>query len=100
MATIKDIERHEKWGKRPTDNTQLVGHIWLVEKGEDYDLVNFSINELEKYFYWNECLCVPCYWTDEQVRKVAERYAQECISEKEIESFKWFLEMGEKWGWD
>ena len=100
MATIKSISRSKNWGVRPTNNIILAGHIWLVEKGQPYDLVQFSINELDKPYFWKEHLCVPCDWEEGVVERVIKRYAENEITEKDINNYRQFLEDGEKWGWD
>lgn len=100
MATIKKIQRSRNWSKRPIGNIVLDGHIWLVEKGQDYDLVQFSINELDKPYFWRESICVPCDWEDEVVERVVKGYAEDEITEKDIKDYFEFLECGEKWGWD
>ena len=100
MATIKSISRSKNWGVRPTNNTILAGHIWLVEKGQPYDLVQFSINELDKPYFWKEHLCVPCDWEEDVIERVIKRYAENEITEKDINNHRQFLEFGEKWGWD
>ena len=84
MATIKEIQRSRNWGVRPTSDVIVEGHIWLVEKGQPYDLVQFSINELNKPYWW----------------RVVRDYAEDVITEKDIKEYIWFLECGEKWGWD
>lgn len=100
MATIKDIKIHRNWGKRPTDNVVYVGMAWGVEKGEPYDLVQFSINELDKFYFWNTSLCFPCGMSEEEIKKECVNYAQQNITEKDIKDYRYFLECGEKWGWD
>lgn len=100
MPTLEKIERIRNRGKRPTDNAVYCGSVWLVEKGEEFDLVQFTIKELKKSYYWREHLCVPCNWTDDEVEKAVREYVKNYISDKEIKDFTWFLEMGEKWGWD
>lgn len=100
MATIKDIKIHRNWGKRPTDNAVYCGMAWGVEKGEPYDLVQFSINELGKSYFWNTSLCFPCGMSEEEIKKECVDYAQQNITEKDIKDYRYFLECGEKWGWD
>lgn len=100
MATIKDIKIHRNWGKRPTDNVVYVGMAWGVEKGEPYDLVQFSINELGKSYFWNTSLCFPCGMSEEEIKKECVDYAQQNITEKDIKDYLYFLECGEKWGWN
>lgn len=100
MATIKSISRSRNRGIRPINNIIFAGYIWLVEKGQPYDLVQFSINELDKSYFWNEHFCVPCDWKEDVVERVVKRYAEDEITEKDIKAYRQFLEDGEKWGWD
>lgn len=99
MATIKDIKIHRNWGKRPTGNDIYCGMVWGVEKGEPYDLVRFSINELDKSYFWYISLCFPCETSEEEIRESVEEYAKG-ITDKEIQDYCRFLEDGERWGWD
>ena len=99
MATIKEIKISRNCGKRPTDNLIYCGYNWRIEKGEPYDLVQFSINELKKPYYWNESLCVRCGTSEDEIEKLAEEYASE-ITDGEIKLFKEFLEFGEEYGFD
>ena len=99
MATIKKIKISRNWGKRPTDNAIYCGMAWGVEKGEPYDLVQFSIHELNKPYFWNMSLCVKCGTSEEEINKLVEEYA-ETITDKDIAEYIDFLEQGEKWGWD
>lgn len=100
MATIKKIRINRNWSTRPTDNGIYVGDVWFVEKGEPYDLIQFSINELDMGYFWHTSLCVPCGISDEDALKMAEEYAKDNISQKSIDSYKHFLEYGQKYGWD
>lgn len=100
MATIKNISISREWGTRPTDNAVYCGMAWGVEKGEKYDLVQFSINELDKPYFWNTSLCFPCGSSEEEIRQECIEYAQKYITEKDIQDYRRFLEDGEKWGWD
>ena len=99
MATIKNIKIHRNWGKRPTDNAIYCGMVWGVEKGEPYDLVQFSINELGKPYFWNISFCSPCGMSEEEIRGNVEEYAK-TITDKDIKGYRDFLEYGEKWGWN
>ncbi len=99
MATLKEIRISREWGTRPTDNSTYVGDAWYVEKGEKYDLVSFMIGEVDNY-YWHTSLCLPCGTSEEEARKKAEEYAQNEITQEEIDSYKRFLSYGEKYGWD
>lgn len=100
MATIKKIEILRKRGTRPTGNAIFPEMIWQIEKGQEYDLVQFSINELDKPYWWYECLCLPCGMSEKNIRDIVEQYAKEQINQQDIEDYKSFLEDGERWGWD
>lgn len=101
MATIKDIKITRNWGKRPTGNSYITYEVYVdVEKGEAYDLVQFSINELGKPYYWRTSIGVKCGMSEKQINEVVEEYAREHITEQDIKDYKEFLEDGERWGWD
>lgn len=100
MATIKDIKIYRNRGTRPTDYAVYCGMAWGVEKGEPYDLVQFSINELNKPYFWRTSLCFPCGMSEEEIREECIEYAQQNITEKDIQDYRRFLEDGERWGWD
>lgn len=100
MATIKSIETNRNWGVRPSDNVIDFGFVWKVKKGEQYDLVEFTINELgNKPYYWAESLCVPIGMTDKEIEKIVKDYVK-TITDEDIKNYKEFLEDGERWGWD
>ena len=100
MATIKDIDISRNWATRPTGNCEIANMAWAeVEKGEEYDLVKFSINELNKPYYWKICFGFKCGTSEEDIRETVEDYA-ETITEQDIKDYRDFLECGEKWGWD
>ena len=99
MATIKEIKRIKNWGKRPS-NAEIFGSVWLVEKEQEYDLVQFSINEMGKSYFWREQLCVPCDWEDDVVERVVKGYAEDEITEKDIKDYECFIRCGAEWGWD
>lgn len=100
MATIKDIKISRERGIRPDNNAIYCGMAWGVEKGEKYDLVQFSINELNKSYFWNTSLCLPCGMSEEEIMQECIKFAKENISEKDIRDYRSFLEDGERWGWD
>lgn len=100
MATIKDIQISRERGTRPNNNAIYCGMAWGVEKGEKYDLVQFSINELNKPYFWNTSLCFPCGMSEEEIRQECIKFAKEYISEKDVQDYRNFLEDGERWGWD
>lgn len=100
MATIKNIKVSRKWATRPTGNSIYPEMIWQVEKGQEYDLVQFSINELNKPYFWYESLCLPCGMSEEEIHEIVAQYVKERIDEQSIKDYKKFLEDGEKWGWD
>lgn len=100
MATIKDIKISRKWSTRPTGNGNYPEMVWRIEKGKEYDLVSFSINELNKPYCWYERLCLPCGMSEEKIKQIVERYAKDQINEQAIEDYARFLKNGERWGWD
>ena len=101
MATIKSIEIMRNFGKRPTsDNVIIQSNNYIgIEKGQEYDLVKFSINELNKPYFWNETLCVPTGTSEDVAMKLASEFAAN-ITEQSIKEYQNFLNDGEKWGWD
>lgn len=100
MATIKNIKVSRNWGKRPDNENIYIGDVWFIEKGEEYDLLQFTINELDMGFYWNDSLCVPCGKTEEELLEIAKDYAKNQITDESIKSYRRFLEFGQKYGWD
>ena len=84
MATVKDIDIQKNW---------------KVIDGENYNLIEFSINELDKPYYWATSLQVKADTTEKEIRELVEECAKEITSE-EIKEYREFLEDGEKWGWD
>ena len=99
MATVKKIYISRNYGKRPTDNAIYGGCNWCVEKGQQYDLVQFSINELQKPYFWRIALCIECGTSEEKINELV-RYYAETITDEEMHNYQSFLEDGEKWGWD
>ena len=100
MVTIKNIKINRNWGIRPTDNVICCGMAWAVKKGEPYDLVQFSINELNKPYFWETSLCLPCGQSEEEIRQDCEDYINTYITDEDVNRYRKFLESGEKWGWD
>lgn len=100
MATIKEMVITRDSGVRPSDNVVRPEMVWGVEEGQPYDLIKFSINELDKPYYWNEEIAVPCGKSEEEIRKIVEEYAKVYIDEQMIRAYYNFLDSGEKWGWD
>lgn len=101
MATLKGISISRNWGERPTGNVILGNMAFAnVEKGQRYDLVQFSINELNKPYMWRESIGVPCGISEEEIKEIVLEYIEKFITDKDIKSYLDFLEMGEKWGWD
>lgn len=98
MTTLKNIQVSKSWGIRPTDSAIYIGCAWMVEPGEPYDLVQFSINEINGY-YWRTSICVPEGTSDEDVEKIVKEYVS-AISDEEIREYKKFLDWGNKYGWD
>lgn len=101
MATLKNISISRNWGERPTSNV-ILGNITFanVEKGQRYDLVQFSINELNKPYMWRQSIGVPCETSEKEIEKIVIEYIEKFITDKDIKQYLDFLEMGEKWGWD
>lgn len=100
MATIKKINISRNWATRPTDNAIYDGIAWGVQKGERYDLVQFSLEEIDKPFFWRTALAFPLGMSEEEIRNECIDYVKNNITDKDIKEFLWFLECGEKWGWD
>lgn len=100
MATLKKIRTYKNWSTRPeSDNVIIAGNIYKgVEKGEPYDLVQFSINEITDYF-WNESICVPLNTSDDDIKKIVEEYVA-TITDDDIKDYQRFLDYGNKYGWD
>lgn len=99
MATLKDINIHRNWGTRPNDNTIIAGNIYYgVKKGEDYDLVQVSINEISGY-YWATTICVPVNTNEEDIKKIAIEFVK-TISDEDVKEYQKFLDYGNKYGWD
>lgn len=99
MATLKKINIYRNWGIRPDGNVIIAGNIYYnVEKGEPYDLVQFSINEITGYF-WNESICVPLNTSDDDIKKIVEEYIT-TITDDDIKDYQRFLDDGNKYGWD
>lgn len=100
MATIKDIKITRNWGKRPTGSRYICNEVYVeVDKGDPYDLVQFSINELEKSYYWHTSIGVKCGTSEDEIKEIVEEYAREHISKQDIKDYTRFLEDGERWGW-
>lgn len=100
MATVKKIRVCRNWNIRPNDDTELAGEIYLVNKGQPYDLLQFTIEELGYDYFWHEALCVPCGKTEKELLAIAKNYAKTQITNETISNYRRFLEYGEKYGWD
>lgn len=101
MATIKEFEIKRNWGIRPTGNSYFANQVYTdVEKGQPFDLITFSINELTKPYSWRESIGVPCGTSEDEARELVEEYAKEYITEDDIKRYEEFLKNGELWGWD
>ncbi len=94
--TVRNISIHRNYGERPT--YIVMNRVWGVEPGEKYDLVQFSVDNIEKY-YWRESLCFPAGTNEEKIKEEVEKYANN-INDEDVASYKSFLDFGEKWGWD
>lgn len=98
MATLDRIERNKNWASRPTDNSISEGTIWCVEKGEEYDLVQFTIKEIDGY-YWNQAVAFPVDADDNFIAEEIKGYC-ESIPEYAVKEYRSFLDFGNKYGWD
>lgn len=99
MATLKKINIYRNWGIRPDGNTIIEGNIYYgVNKGEPYDLVQFSINEINGY-YWNTSLCVHAGMSEEEINRIVAEYVK-TITNADIKEYQKFLDFGKKYGWD
>ena len=98
MATLSEFNISREYGTRPSINGISVGYIWEVEEGETYDMVSFSIKEIDRYF-WHEVLCLKAGMSEEEIRSKVEYYVG-LITEEDINEYKSFLKQGEKYGWD
>lgn len=97
MAESRNIRISRNFGVRDT-KTYTMGDIWYVDEGEPYDLVQFSIKEIEG-FMWPEALCVPCGTSEKEIDKLVKEKAS-AITEADIDEFKNFVEFGKTFGWD
>lgn len=99
MATLKKINIYRNWGIRPDGNAIIAGNIYYdVEKGKPYDLVQFSISEINGY-YWNDTLCVPVGTEEDEINRIVNEYVA-TITEADIKEYQRFLDYGNKYGWD
>lgn len=98
MATLNNFERIKNFATRPNDNCVYPGHVWLVEKGERYDLVQFTIKEVKGY-YWDESICVPTDFADEQVENIVNERVS-LITDAQISEYLGFIEDLKQYGCD
>lgn len=99
MATLKEARINEKWAKRPKNNEIIAGNVYFnVAEDEEYDLIKFSINEIEGYYWW-ESLCFPSGTPIKEINKQTEEYVKN-ISQEKVNEYKRFLEDGMRYGWD
>lgn len=82
MATVKNIRISRNFYKTGNE-----------------DLVQFSINELDKSYMWCTSIRVPCGTSEEECQKLAEEEAEK-ITESDINDYRRFLCDGETYGWD
>lgn len=96
---VTKIQITKNWGVRPTnENIIIAGSVWCVEKGEQYDLVQFGVDEISGYM-WRESLCVPCGTSEEEAMRLSQQYA-DTITDDDVKGYKEFIEFCEKYGWD
>ena len=60
----------------------------MVEPGESYDLVQFSIDEINGY-YWKTFICVPEGTSEDEINKIVKEYIN-TISDEDIKNTKIF----------
>ena len=96
--TIVDIDIRRNFGVRPNRGIEIYGHAWAVDEGEPYDLVCFKIGEIGTW--WETKLCIPCCFSDREIKKIVQNYAEKEIFEKDVEAYKQFLRDIDKWGCD
>lgn len=99
MATLDKMVIKMNAGKRPDNNIEYVGHIWKIEPGQEYDMVHFTLKEINKPYPWKETVCVPANLPEEEVVKICQDVVK-TITDEDIESYVQFLEYQEKFGWD
>lgn len=87
MATIRHLVIRPESYIRRKYNTE--NYVWLVEEGQRFKRVNFSLKEL-KHCYWIETLCVPSMWNEAKIRMEAQKYA-DSITESDINQYKKIL---------
>ena len=98
MATLKHYSRNFNWGIRQENVND--GHIYInVKPGENYDLVNFTINEFPYNIIWPLDLCVPSDFSEKELEKLIKEHLEK-ITEKDIKDFKKFIDEGDQYGWD
>jgi len=100
MATVKKIRISREWNERPEDDIDIAGEIYFVEKGQTYDLLQFTLEELGYDYFWHESLCVPCGKTEKELLEIARNYAKTQITDERLNNYRRFLDYGEKYGWD
>lgn len=96
IANLGSIEIRRDYSIRPNNND--MSNVWYVEEGERYDLVRFTIKEINGY-YWNEGIAVPCGTDEEEINQLVEDFIKD-ISAIDVADFKRFIEFGNEWGWD
>ena len=97
MNDIKNIRIKRNFGVRNAKYDNL-GDIWYVKDGEPYDLVQFSIKEMEG-FMWRDALCLPCGLSETEIREYVNDVSA-TITKSQIEEYKDFIEFGKTFGWD
>lgn len=102
MATLKNININRNFSVRQ-DNEDNVSEPNMIYKNvkfdECYDLVQFSIVELNKPYYWAKAFGFKLNTNESKIRKVVKEYCNN-ITDTMIKEYKKFLEDGEKYEWD
>ena len=98
MATIKSFCVTRNAGKKD----KFLGNVaWdtSLKEGDEYDCVQFTINELSKPYFWRERLGLRCGLSESEIRKVCDDIAA-TITPKQIKNYEAFIKMGEETNWE
>lgn len=96
---IEKLEIERFAGTRPTGNVHIVDYVWFIDKGKQYDKVNFKIKECPRLRFWLKTLCVPVGYPEERCRQLAEIFARH-ITQKDIDAVNDMLDEFDMYGCD
>ena len=97
--TVKDLEIQRNVGVRPTGNVTFNNYVWLVDKGQMYDIVYFGIEECPRLRHWLKVVCVPSGYPEEKCKRLAEILANH-ITDKDIKEVNDMLDDFAMYGCD